>query len=71
MDKQRYHYSVSMMSRVLEVSRAGYYGWKKRLSSARHQRREAVKSLVREPSIALHLAGRCFIVHLPLAFSYI
>jgi transposase InsO family protein len=37
-----------MMCRVLEVSRSGYYKWKKGLPNLRHQRREAVKASVIE-----------------------
>jgi putative transposase len=37
-----------MMCRVLEVSRSGYYKWKRRYPNTRHQRREAVKSSVIE-----------------------
>jgi transposase InsO family protein len=36
------------MCRVLEVSRSGYYRWKCRPPSARHQRRESVRSAVIE-----------------------
>lgn len=36
------------MCRVLEVSRSGYYKWKKKLPNLRHQRREAVKASVLE-----------------------
>jgi putative transposase len=37
-----------MMCRVLEVTRSGYYKWKKRLPNKRHQRREIVKASVLE-----------------------
>jgi len=34
------------MCRVLEVSRSGYYGWKRRIPSARYKRHEAIKTEV-------------------------
>jgi putative transposase len=37
-----------MMCRVLEVSRSGYYKWKKGVQNDRHQHREAVKKSVIE-----------------------
>jgi putative transposase len=37
-----------MMCRVLEVSRSGYYKWKKGVQNGRNQRREAVKTSVIE-----------------------
>jgi putative transposase len=48
MDTQRSFHSLCMMCRLLEVSRSGYYKWKKRLPNCRHQRREAVKASVIE-----------------------
>jgi putative transposase len=48
METQKSYYSVILMCRVLEVSRSGYYRWKDRPPSARHQSREAVKSVVME-----------------------
>lgn len=48
METQRSEHSLSMMCRVLEVSRSGYYKWKKGYQNTRHQRREAVKSSVIE-----------------------
>ena len=48
MESQKYHHSISLMSRMLRVSRSGYYRWKDRPSSTRHQRRELVKTAVIE-----------------------
>jgi putative transposase len=46
METQRADYSLRMMCRVLEVSRSGYYKWKKHLPNFRHQRRKQIKSSV-------------------------
>jgi len=42
MAQRRYEFPVVMMSRVLSVSRAGFYAWLEREPSARSQRREAL-----------------------------
>ena len=34
-DEERVRYDVSLLARVLEVSRAGYYAWRRRPPSAR------------------------------------
>jgi transposase InsO family protein len=46
MESQKSNHSISLMSRMLGISRSGYYRWKDRPPSARHQRREVVKSAV-------------------------
>jgi putative transposase len=48
MMKQNYGYSVNLMCDMLEVSRSGYYRWKNRPMSRKHQRRVLVKSAVVE-----------------------
>jgi putative transposase len=48
METQRLEYSLLLMCRVLEVSRSGYYKWKKREESNRYQHREHLKALVIE-----------------------
>jgi putative transposase len=48
MERCRGAYPVVLMSRVLSVSRAGFYGWLKRVPSAQAQRREAVGKALEE-----------------------
>lgn len=48
MDLERINYSVCLMARVLKVSRAGYYKWKKKAVSQRQIRRNIVKEAVFE-----------------------
>ena len=48
MDSERINYSVSLMARVLQVSRAGYYKWIKHSISRRSERRRIVKAAVQE-----------------------
>ena len=48
MMKQNYGYSVNLMCHMLEVSRSGYYRWKNRPMSRKHQRRVLLKSTVVE-----------------------
>jgi putative transposase len=41
-------FSISLMCRVLSVSRSGYYSWKKRKPSNRQQRREQFELLIKD-----------------------
>jgi putative transposase len=41
-------FSISLMCRVLSVSRSGYYSWKKRKLSKRQQRREQFELLIKD-----------------------
>jgi putative transposase len=41
-ETQRDFYPVGLLCRVLQVSRSGYYGWRRRKPSARVQRREQI-----------------------------
>lgn len=46
MEEYRGQYSLILMCRVFELSRAGYYKWKRSEVSLRRQRRELIKSHV-------------------------
>jgi putative transposase len=46
MKKQRRHYPIKLMARILNVSRSGFYAWTKRSPSARQLRDNAVKPLI-------------------------
>jgi putative transposase len=48
MERCRGEFPVVLMSRVLSVSRAGFYGWLRRVPSAQAQRREAVGEALEE-----------------------
>lgn len=48
MHTQKAYYSVCLMARVLEVSRAGYYRWRNRSISRRQKRRKIVSAAVLE-----------------------
>ena len=46
MKKQRHHYPIKLMARILYVSRSGFYAWTKRSPSARQLHDNAVKPLI-------------------------
>ena len=46
MDEQNKYHSICLMSRVLKVSRSGYYKWKNGSISHREKRREILKAAV-------------------------
>jgi transposase InsO family protein len=48
MNKQRLHYPVGLLARVLRVSRSGFYAWRQRPMSARRRADTAAKPLIRE-----------------------
>ena len=54
MSRQRYIYPVTLMARVLGVSRSGFYAWLTRPPSARSESDETMKPLIR----IAHKAGR-------------
>ena len=41
-------FTISLMCRVLSVSRSGYYSWKNRKPSKRQQRREQFELLIKD-----------------------
>lgn len=47
-DEEKSHHAVSRIARILGVTAAGYYAWKKRLVSKRSAEDERLKLLVRE-----------------------
>ena len=50
-DEQRPHHALSVLCRVMEVSRSGYHDWRRgrdRSASRRHARRAEIDTLVRE-----------------------
>lgn len=49
-DTEKETYSISLLCKVLEVSRSGYYAWLKRPKSSRDLERERLVPLVREIS---------------------
>ncbi len=49
------HHEVSLLARVLGVSRAGYYGWKNRGESRRQREDAALAEKIR----AIHAGSRC------------
>lgn len=46
-DAEKAHYPVSVLCRVLQVTRAGFYAWRTRPPSARARRDEKLRALVR------------------------
>lgn len=54
MNRQRHLYPVTLMARVLEVSRSGFYAWLTRAPSSRSVSDEKMKPLIR----IAHTAGR-------------
>lgn len=55
-DSQRADYPVSVMCRVLEVSRSGYYAWRE--ATARREDREAAKLKLARVIEAIHLGSK-------------
>ena len=54
MEAEKANFPVTLMCRVLEVSRSGYYAWRKREPSARSQADKALKV----PIVAIHQRSR-------------
>ena len=54
MEAEKANFPVTLMCRVLEVSRSGYYAWRKREPSARSQADEALKVQI----VAIHQRSR-------------
>ena len=54
-DAEKAFFPISVLCRVLQVSRAGFYAWRSRPKSARRRDDERLKILVREA----HLVSRC------------
>ena len=47
-DAEKADYSISLLCRVLKVSRSGYYGWKDRSPSKRDRENAALTEKIRE-----------------------
>jgi putative transposase len=47
-EEEKSHHSLSLLARVLGVSRAGYHAWRKRPASERARMDEALKALIEE-----------------------
>lgn len=47
-DNENHIFSVSLMCRLMKISRAGYYRWKDRVPSKRYTRRQMVQSAVKQ-----------------------